>query len=268
LNPHSARHSSAPLAGTTVILTRPVGGAASLHKEVQIRGGDAVNLPGLSLRLPSDPQGAARSLFAEAEAEVGAGWIFASPAAVRFAFRLVPALRVSGHASAFGVGIGTQRALARHGIRAIVPDDRSDSEGLLVLPELADVRGQRFALIGAPGGRDLIAPTLRERGAQVESIHVYERRPPRLTRHHFDALAGAADPLITLISSGEALANLVALLPPPLLARLRHQLLVVSSVRLEALAHEHGFEDVLVAVSAAPDDLLDAAGRALARHRL
>jgi uroporphyrinogen-III synthase len=187
---------------------------------------------------------------------------------VRHAFRLYPGMRQHSAATAFGVGVGTVRALARHGVQACAPEARSDSEGLLALHALADVRGKRIALIGAPGGRDLIAPALRERGADVAAIHVYERAPPRLTRRHFDALARAPDPLLTLLSSGEALVNLVAQVPRPLLARLRHQVLVVSSERLATLAHEHGFEDIRVAASALPDDLLDAATKALARHRL
>jgi uroporphyrinogen-III synthase len=140
--------------------------------------------------------------------------------------------------------------------------------GRLELPELAHVRGRRIALVGAPGGRDLIAPALRRRGAKVEAIHVYRRVPPRLTQRHFDALALAPDPLITLVSSGEALAHLVALLPPPQLARLRAQILVVSSARLAALARTHAFAEIALARSAAPRDLFSAAAAALARHRL
>ena len=130
------------------------------------------------------------------------------------------------------------------------------------------MRGRRIALVGAPGGRDLIGPTLRRRGAKVEAIHVYRREPPRLTRRHFDALAAADDPLITLLSSGEALANLVAALPPPLLARLRAQTIVVSSARLAAAARAAGFGAIVPAASAAPRDLLAGAAHALARHRL
>ena len=130
------------------------------------------------------------------------------------------------------------------------------------------MRGQRVALVGAPGGRDLIAPTLRRRGAKVEPIHVYRRVPPRLTRRHFDALGAARDPLIVLVSSGEALANLVALLPAPLLARLRAQILVVSSARLAVIARAQAFAQIVLARSAAPRDLIAAAAAALARHRL
>jgi uroporphyrinogen-III synthase len=263
--PMSELTRTASLAGAGIVLTRPAGTAGLLASRVRSRGGDVVLLPGLALREVIDA-GAARSAL-QAASGVNV-WIYASPAAVRHAFRLHPGLSESVAALAFGVGTGSVRALARHGVHAGAPEGRSDSEGLLAMPAFADVRGKRIALIGAPGGRDLIAPTLRQRGAEVTAIHVYVRAPPRLTRRHFEALARAPDPLLTLLSSGEALVNLVALVPAPLLARLRHQILVVSSARLAALADEHGFEDIRMASSASPDDLLDAAAKALTHHRL
>jgi len=259
------QHSSAPLAGACLILTRPVGSNAALRRKIAALGGRTLLLPGLSLRVAADPQRVARELRA---ATSGTDWLFSSPAAVRFAFRIAPDLRIPAHAGVFAVGAGTRRALARHAIAAIAPVDRPDSEGVLALPALARMSGRNVALVGAPGGRDLIAPTLRERGADVVDIAVYERRPARLTQRHFDPVEHAPSPLILLVSSGEALANLTRQLPVSLMARLRHQVLVVSSARLETLAHESGFEDVLNARSALPDDLLAAAERALARHRL
>ncbi|GAA0710918.1 uroporphyrinogen-III synthase [Dokdonella soli] len=246
-------------------MTRPAGTARTLVARARLLGGDAVAVPGLSLREAPDAARARASLRAARAADL---WIFTSPAAVRFAFRLSPSLQMPRRAQAFGVGAGTARALARHGIWAIAPHEHADSEGLLALPELADVRGRRIALIGAQGGRDLIASTLRRRGATVEAIHVYQRVAPRLTRRHFDALVAAPDPLVMLISSGEALRNLVSLLPAPLLARLHHQPLVVSSSRIAGFARDHGFGDIVEAASALPGDLLDGARWALARHRL
>jgi uroporphyrinogen-III synthase len=260
-----ARGPCASLAGACVIVTRSGDAGAAVDRMIVERGGTPVRLPGLSLRAVQDPQAAATSLRAASGAQE---WIFTSPVAVRFSFSLVPELRIPDGVRVFCMGAGTQRALARYAIRAIAPVERTDSEGLLALPELTDVRSRNVALVGAPGGRDLLAETLRGRGAVVDAIHVYERRPPRLTKRHFDRLARAPEPWITLISSGEALANIVRLVPAVLLARLRHQVLVASSARVETLAHELGFEDVLTACSAAPHDLLDAAGRALARHRL
>lgn len=254
------------LHGVCVVVTRPVGEGRALTNKARAAGARPLGLPGLSLRATND-MAVMREHLREVAATAQVA-IFTSPAAVRFAFRLLPTIPLQPGTQVFVPGAGTQRALARHGLRATAPPQRSDSEGLLALPGLADVRGQSIVLIGAAGGRELIAPTLRTRGATVESIDVYERLPPRLTQHHFDALAQASDPLIMLVSSGAALAHLVRLLPAPLLARLRRQPLVLSSARLAAFAHEQGFVQTLVASSALADDLLDAAAKVLARHRL
>ena len=249
---------SHPLEGATVLVTRPAGTGAAFARQARALGASAIAVPGLSLRAIDVRRPAARF----------DAWIFTSPAAVRFGAAILPPRRQRSTLEAFAVGDGTARALARHGITATFPDARPDSEGLLSLANLRRVRGRRIALVGAPGGRDLIGPTLRRRGAHVESIHVYRREPPRLTRRHFDAIDAADDPLISLVSSGEALAHLVALLPPALLERLRAQPLVVSSARLVGIACEHGFAQIVQARSAAPRDLLAAATAALGRHRL
>ena len=254
-----------PLANAGIVITRPAGTGGALAARVRSLGGRAVLLPGLSLRIAEDNTAATKALREARDAEI---WIFSSPATVRFAFRLLPSLRIPRKAHVFGVGAGTALALARRGITAIVPEDRSDSEGLIALPELASIRGQRVVVVGAPGGRDLIAPALRRRGARVERVHVYRRERPRLTQRHFDAFASARNPLITLLSSAEALTNLVALVPRALLARLRGQIVVVSSARLALAARSQGFTEIVQAKSALARDLLAAAQTAIARHRL
>ena len=250
-----------PLEGATVLVTRPAGTAGSVLRLARSLGASTIAVPGLSLRAAAPDRRSRTSARFDA-------WIFASPAAVRFGAHILPPERARRNLAAFAVGDGTARALARHGIRATTPRDRSDSEGVLALAELKSIRGRRIALVGAPGGRDLIAPALRRRGAHVETIHVYRREPPRLTRRHFDAIDAAADPLLTLVSSGEALGHLVALLPAALLQRLRAQPIIVSSARLVGIAREHGFAEIVQARSAVPRDLLAAAAGALGRHRL
>jgi uroporphyrinogen-III synthase len=250
-----------PLEGATVLITRPAGTASAFLRQARSLGAQAIAVPGLSLRAAD---------FVRTHSESGAfdAWIFTSPAAVRFAAGILPPRRLRPKLQAFAIGDGTARALARQGIAATTPDVRADSEGLLALAELKRIRGRRIALVGAPGGREIIAPTLRRRGARVDALHVYRREAPRLTRRHFDAIEAAADPLIMLVSSGEALGHLVARLPVQLLDRLRSQPLIVSSARLVGIARAHGFAEIVQARSAAPRDLLAAAAAALGRHRL
>lgn len=253
MKPSSPAPAPRPLAGASVVVTRPAGDADAFVRRARELGAQALRLPGTALRAlpaPVAPRPACDL------------WIFTSPAAVRHAFAGA-GLRVDG-APALAVGAGTRRALARHGVAATAPPARADSEGLLALPQLADVEGRRIALVGAPGGRGLIAAQLQRRGADVVHLHVYQRVPPHWTRRQLEALAAAPEPLLTLLSSGEALANLAQRLPPPLFARLQRGVLVVSSERLAGRAAEAGFADVAVAASAAGRDLF---GAALAHRR-
>lgn len=247
------------LAGTTVVVTRPAAPAAFLRR-IREAGGTPLRLPGLSLRPAPDAAKARAALVAQQSADA---WIFISPAAVRFAARLLPLVPAKLPRLIVAVGAGTQRALRRHGVPALAPQ-RADSDGVLALPELARIGGWRIALVGAPGGRGRMAPELRSRGARVESVDVYRRAPPRLDRRHVEALAGARAPLLLLVSSGEALGHLVRLLPPKSLARLRAGTLVASSERLAELARGHGFMHCVFAASAAPADLVAAAAAAIA----
>jgi uroporphyrinogen-III synthase len=260
----SARYAHA-LAGASVIVTRPAMTATALVRGARARGGTPIRLPGMRLAPAEDQPALVRAL---AEARGADQWIFTSPAAVHFylqaaaSTQLPPALRV------LAVGSGTGRALSRHGIACVTPSGQQNSEGLLGEPALADPRGQLIAILDAPGGRDLLAPALRARGARVARIGVYRRLPPRLGRRQIDALDGADRPWISLVSSAFALGELCAALPAGLLGRWRDEALVVSSPRLAGLAGQSGFTDVHESRSALGSDLLDCACAVLARHRL
>lgn len=242
------------LGGRTLVITRPVGTADALVRRVRAHGGVPLRLPGLSLRAPDDAQSARAALR---RALAGDALLFASPAAVRFAAALLP-LRT--RATVFAVGRGTAQALRRHGLRAQVPDERQDSEGLLALPSLRQVRGQRIALVGAPGGRGLLREQLAARGARVSEVHVYRRASPRLDRRHVEAVLRLPADARVLLSSAEALRNLQHALPAPAWVRLCSAVAVVSSERIAVLARTAGFMQVRVATSACPGDLLVAAG--------
>jgi uroporphyrinogen-III synthase len=244
------------LHGRTVVITRPAGTGSSLAREVRRRGGTPLLLPGLSLHAAkaSDPPVAA--LHAALGDDL---LIFTSPAAVRFAARLAP-LRTQ--ATVFAVGQGTARALRRHGVKApLAPALRQDSEGLLDHPLLAEPRGVRVALIGAPGGRGLLRATLVERGARLREVHVYHRGVPRWQARHFEALQQLPADACVLLSSAEALGNLQQGLPASAWTRLLGAIAIASSERLADAARSAGFSRVQVAASALSADLLAAAAR-------
>jgi uroporphyrinogen-III synthase len=265
---HMARliENNGPLAGASVIVTRPAATSGPLRRRIRALGGVAIGLPGSVLRAAPDRAAIRAALVAARSADVA---IFVSPAAVKFAFAAHPKLRFARATQVCAVGAATARALHRHGIRdAAWPRDRQDSEGLLALPALQSLRGRRVVLIGAPGGRELLTQALRKRRAQLTRIDVYHREAPRYSTRQLAALEKAPAPLLLLVSSAEALANLHATLTLHLFARLAAGEIVVSSERLAAIARDSLFANVHVAASAAPADLLTTACAALALHRL
>jgi uroporphyrinogen-III synthase len=255
----------AALAGSSVIVTRPGASASALVRLARARGAEVIRLPGLRIAVTDEADAARSALIAATSADL---WIYTSPNAVRFERQLAAAAPVAERIGVLAVGSGTQRALARHGIASIAPRGAQNSEGLLLDPILKDVQGKAIAIIDAPGGRDLLAPELRKRGAQVKRIAVYRRLPPRLQARHFSALAAAPRPWISLLSSSAILENLLDALPPELRLRWQQEALIVSSGRLALQARESGFTDVHEAKSALGADLLEAAERSLSRHRL
>jgi uroporphyrinogen-III synthase len=253
-------------AGATLVVTRPAASAASLKRRIVALGGVALSLPGAAIRAVENADAARAALAQAARADLV---IFVSPNAVRHAFALSPGLRFAGATQVSAIGAASARALVRRGVDDVLfPPERQDSEGLLALPAFARLRGRHVALVGAPGGRDTLPDTLRARGAKVQHVDVYRRGAPRLTQRHFRALAQAAGPLLTLLSSAQALQHLQRLLPAPLFARLAAGEGIVSSLRLAEVARAAGFVRVHVAASAGSADMLATAAAALAQHRV
>lgn len=240
------------LRGRVVVITRPVGAGAAMMRQVRAAHGVPLHVPGMSLRALADPVTAA-ALLAALQAE---RVIFTSPAAVRHAHALQP---LPAGCPAIGVGQGTAFALQRAGVRAPLAPARQDSEGVLALPELQALHGQRIGLIGAPGGRGLLREVLTARGAQLEEAHVYRRVPPRLDRRHAQALRQLPASACVLWSSAEAMALVRQQLPADAWTALCRATAVVSSVRLREVAQDSGFGRCVLARSALPGDLVRAA---------
>ncbi|MCU1204450.1 uroporphyrinogen-III synthase [Stenotrophomonas maltophilia] len=170
--------------------------------------------------------------------------VFTSPAAVAAAASLLPLADVQ-RSPWLTVGEGTARALQAHGIAEVHAPQRMDSEGLLALPVLADVQGQRIGLVTAPGGRGLIAAQLQAAGATIERADVYQRRLLRLPPRTLARLAHSAQPWVLAVSSGEALQHFWQQLPPAGQQRLRASArVVVASDRLGEQAQALGLQRI------------------------
>lgn len=99
--------------------------------------------------------------------------IFISVAAVEFAHQVLPLSQWS-QSLVVSIGSATQEALTQLNIPAICPLVHT-SEGLLDLEELSHVNGQDVVIVKGDAGRELIAHTLQNRGANVHHINCYQR---------------------------------------------------------------------------------------------
>ena len=184
--------------------------------------------------------------------------VFTSPAAVRAAAQLQPlAVRTGQHWLA--VGAGTAAALRRAGIVQVQAPGRMDSEGLLALPGLTELRGTPLGFVTAPDGRNLLVPTLEARGAEVRRADVYRRESVTLGARALAAFDTLTAPACLLLSSGGALQQVLAQLPDSLTGRFTALPVVAASERLADAARDAGFARVVLADGPRPGQLVKAA---------
>lgn len=232
-----------------VISLRPRGAHGALRTAARRAGYGLIALSPWAIGLRDDASTRAALQAALAAPRV----VFTSPQAVRaaVALGLSPAPR-----KAITVGAATARALRRAGVEVVVHPGRADSEGLLALPVLQDVAGEPVGLVGAPGGRGLIEPSLRERGAQVWRADVYDRARCPLSKSARRKLLEASGPLVLMLSSAEALHEVLAQLDARECAVLRGGRVIAASRRLADIACALGFSDVMQAAGPAPVQLV------------
>ncbi|TDK23876.1 uroporphyrinogen-III synthase [Luteimonas aestuarii] len=242
-----------PLQECYVISLRPVGAHGMMRRAAAARGMRVLALS--PWRIEARDDAATRKALRAALAADAV--VFTSPPAVRAAAALQP-LRPRRGQSWLAVGGGTAAALRRAGVQDVGAPTRMDSEGLLALPALRGIRGQRIGLVTAPGGRGALAPALGQRGATVVRANVYERvsiaPSPRAAAF---LQSSHATPWLAL-SSGEALRHVLSALPTAAATALRRARVVAASARLADLARGLGFRDVRIAVDARPGSLVDA----------
>lgn len=236
---------SGPLAGRTIVVTRPRAQALPLAEAIAAAGGTPLFFPLLEISPASDPRPLTQAL---SRLSAYALAIFISPNAVDYA---LPAILAHGPWPASlipaAVGPGTVKALAAHGISGcLAPSARFDSEGLLALPEMAAVSGKCIAIFRGDGGRELLADTLRQRGAEVDCITCYRRSGPPAGSGPLliGWRAGGLDAFT--VSSSEGLRYLLDLLDGEGRAFLQKTPLFVPHARIAESAKAWGLNNIIL----------------------
>jgi len=201
-------HAHGPLHGIGVLVTRPARQAAGLVAELAALGARPIVFPAIVTLPPADPASLAR---AHAELDGYDAAIFVSANAAEYG---APG-RWPNNVIAYATGPGTAAALAAVGVPDVrIPDTTFDSEGLLALPALHEIRGKRIAIFRGERGRGHLGDTLRSRGARVDYVDCYRRAPPASGAGGLvETLRDGGVQALTL-TSAEGLDNLCALLEP------------------------------------------------------
>ena len=241
-----------PLSGLRILVTRPRDQAAALAQALATAGGVPVLFPLLDIAPVADTSVLCEQISRLAQFDLA---IFISPNAVQHGMAAILAGPGKLPAQVATVGQGSAKALRAAGVASVIaPTGRADSEGLLALPELADVAGKRGMILRGDGGRELLGDTLKARGATVEYATCYRRGK---SRQGGDELLRAQPDVITVTSS-EALRHLRDMLAPDSpsgQARCYSVLatpLFVPHPRIAEAARRLGWQDVIL--TAAGDD--------------
>ncbi len=186
-----------PLHGRRVVVTRARAQASGLAATLRGLGAQAVELPAIRIepRIESDevrraverigdyalicvtsPNGAHLLFEALGDAGLDARALGGGTEGKQAEEGGTAAAGESGHGGTTiaAIGPGTARALAEHGIAADVVPERFVAEALVEALDEIDVAGRPVLLARAAEARDVLPDALRERGAEVDVVPLYE----------------------------------------------------------------------------------------------
>lgn len=230
-----------------ILLTRPNPCGAQLLCRVLSSGITALHYPALFIEPIPIGQSYQSDLLDKAD------WlIFTSPQAISY----LPKITLT-HQTILAIGRATAEALKQKNLPCHLIPEQENSEGLLAKLNPQEVENKQIVIIKGAGGRDLLASTLKQWGANVTCLDVYKRviNPTPLD----------AQILIQIhyihVTSLEILNALLNNCPENQLSLLKQKTLLVSSQRLQTAAQELGFQRFILLANASAGALLEAISR-------
>lgn len=242
------------LTGVCVLLTRPQHQVQKLQSAIADQGGRSLSLPMLAIDPVSisgcsshDSRSAAlgRQMMSLDQYQI---FIFVSSNAASFGLDWVehywPQFPLGIEIVA--IGPSTAAVLAE---RLTLPINESctamTSEALLAVPQLQEVAGRKIAIFRGSGGRELLARTLRERGAQVDYIEVYDRRAISYEPGVVMKCCSQAGVNAISVLSVETLESLLASIESKAQQAVQQLPLLAPSARVADNARQRGFHWVI-----------------------
>lgn len=233
------------LAGLAVLITRPQGQAERVAQVIAAAGGEPIVFPTIEIRAIEN-RAPLEALFDRLEDYHLA--IFVSANAVESSLPLLLRRRkIPPELRCAAVGNATRAALEAFSVKEVLaPTEHYDSEALLALPEMQAIQGKRVLIFRGESGREVIAETLRNRGAQVDYAVCYRRVRPQRDTAALAARWRAGGVHGVSAMSLESLQNLFHMLDSPTRKLLVATPVFVPHPRIAEEARKLGLADVRV----------------------
>ncbi|HET7121874.1 MAG TPA: uroporphyrinogen-III C-methyltransferase [Solirubrobacterales bacterium] len=181
-----------PLHGRRVVVTRARAQASGLAATLRGLGAEVVELPAIRIEPRIDNDEVRQTAAALGVYEL---ICLTSPNGVRLLFEAMEGVGCDARALAgvtvAAIGPGTARALAERGVLADVIPERFVAEGLVEALEDKDLTGARVLVARAAEARDVLPDALRERGAEVDVVALYETVREQPEAEQVEAAQGA-----------------------------------------------------------------------------
>lgn len=227
-----------PLQNMTLLVTRPAQQSEKLRLQLSNLGAKVLLLPTIVISDIQDKTLLSEQLLQLRDQDIA---IFISPNAVFKASSLIkksystwpPKVKIAA------IGASTASALREQGLTVdFFPLESFNSEGLLSLSALQAVATKKVLIFCGEGGRQLLAETLRQRGAVVTQAIVYKREMPS-DPNELALFEQKID--IVICTSNTGLQNLIEMVGQANRARLQNMSLLVVSERMASMAKTLGF---------------------------
>lgn len=196
----------------TLLITRPAHQSSELSRLVEANGNSAYLFPTIEIRPVDDYSALLKKIDVLNKSDYA---FFISPNAVTYAINAISDSigPIPGSLILACVGAGSVAALNSAGYQChLSPTEKFNSEALLELPELQNVKNKKIVIFRGNGGRNKLRDELKNRGAHVEYIECYQRSMPDTDIKSIVADLEQNNIDIISFTSADAARNIVAML--------------------------------------------------------
>jgi uroporphyrinogen-III synthase len=208
------------LNGRIVAITRPIGQVEEAGELIRARGGVPYYIPAIEIKGLSNPESIKKFITQLCEGQVdyvifmstnGIKHLFIAAEEVEQTRKLYDGLKKS---CIIAVGPKTADVMKEYNIRVDIIPQKYSGEGLLETLKKTDITGKKIRIPRTSNAPPTLTNQLRQRGADVEEIYVYESSLPidetLRTKFSEDLFSGRIDAI--LFGSGLSAKNIFKML--------------------------------------------------------